>query len=70
MGVKVDAFIKGDVYIDYPYEDVMFRFEKKTRKIFRKFHGKLESEIASDSTLYHEAKVAGTQVEKEFYLKH
>jgi hypothetical protein len=30
---RQEAFRAGDVYIDYPYEDVKFRFEKETGKV-------------------------------------
>jgi hypothetical protein len=31
---RQEAFRAGDVYIDYPYEDVKFRFEKETGKVW------------------------------------
>ena len=29
----MDVFIKGDVYIDYPFEAVKFRYDKKSGKV-------------------------------------
>ena len=37
--VTIKAFIEGDVYIDYPYEDVKFRFEKETGKVYQRWYG-------------------------------
>jgi hypothetical protein len=42
--VLMDVFMKGDVYIDYPPEDVKFRFEHATRKVYRRFYGAPEDE--------------------------
>ena len=28
--VSLDLFQSGDVYLDYPFEEVKFRYEKKT----------------------------------------
>ena len=49
--VLMDAFIKGDVYIDFPYENAKFRFEKETRRVYRRFYGKPEVEIPHSSKL-------------------
>jgi hypothetical protein len=40
MGIPKEEFRKRDIYIDYDYEFVMFRFEHGTRRFFRKFYGK------------------------------
>ena len=56
MAVPLEAFREGhDVYIDYPFEDVMFRWEYRTKKVFRKFYGKAEAEIDHASNLFHDA---------------
>lgn len=68
MGVLHDAFLAGDVYIDFPYEEAMFRFEKATGKIYRRFYGQpSEVELDSKSKLFAEACIAGTQVTPEVY---
>ena len=46
MAVPLELFQKGDVYIDFPYEDLMYRYEFATRKLFCKFYGRQEAEIA------------------------
>jgi hypothetical protein len=66
--VSLDAFQAGDVYIDFPYEDVKFRFEKRTRKVYGRFYGKPEHEIDPKSVLYHEAISAGTLITREEYF--
>ncbi len=65
--VLMDVFMKGDVYIDYPPEDVKFRFEHATRKVYRRFYGEPEDEIPHNSNLYHEAISAGKQITREDY---
>ena len=55
MVVKMDVFEIGDVYIDFPFERVKFRFEHATRKVYRRFYGEPEDEIPHNSNLYHEA---------------
>jgi hypothetical protein len=65
----LDAFRKGDVYLDFPYESAKFRYEKRTGRVFRRFYGKAEVEIPSDSKLYHEAILAGTQITRDEYFQ-
>jgi hypothetical protein len=66
--VALAAFQAGDVYIDYPYEDAKFRFEKKTGKVFARFNGQPENEIDRSSSLYREAISAGTEITKDEYF--
>jgi hypothetical protein len=64
----LDVFREGrDVYIDYPFEDVMFRWECQTRRVFRKFYGQDEVEIDRTSRLFHEAISTGRQITAEQY---
>ena len=39
----MDPFIAGDVYLDFPYEDVKFRYEKQTGKCTAGFTGRPKS---------------------------
>jgi hypothetical protein len=66
--VLLDAFLEGDVYIDFPYEDAKFRFEKASGKYYRRFYDQAEDEIAPDSALLHEAISAGRLITREEYL--
>lgn len=68
--VTTKAFIEGDVYIDYPYEDVKFRYDKKTQKVFRRWYGESEEmEVPYDSHLYNDAHSAGWQITREEYFQ-
>ncbi|MDB4972421.1 MAG: hypothetical protein JWN48_762 [Myxococcaceae bacterium] len=70
MGIRAAAFHDGDLHMDFPYEGVMFRFEKATGKVFRRFYGQaLETEIEQSNTLFAEARMAGRQVTAEEYLR-
>ncbi len=63
MGVPLEVFREGhDVYIDYPFEDAMFRYEYQTGKVFRKFYGEAEVEVGYTSNLFREAISAGQQI--------
>jgi hypothetical protein len=66
----LNVFQKGqDVYIDYPFEDVMFRWECQTGKVFRKFYGDVENEIDRTSNLFHDAISTGAQITAEQYAQ-
>ena len=67
--VTTDAFIEGDVYIDYPYEAAKFRFERATLKVFQRFYGEPEDEIPHNSELYHEGRLGGWQITAEDYFQ-
>ena len=69
MGIPDTSFLSGDVYIDFPYEEVMFRHEKATGSIYRRFYGdSAEAAISHDSKLFAEARSAGTLVTRSDYL--
>lgn len=69
MGVSHEAFLRGDVYIDYPYESVMFRFEKASGRVFRRFYGEAEVEVPQDSRLFADARLDGTEIGADLYRK-
>ncbi len=70
MAIPLEAFREGrDVYIDYPFEDAMFRYEYQTHRVFRKFYGEPEVEIDRTSNLFHEAISAGQQITTEQYAQ-
>jgi hypothetical protein len=64
----MDAFLKGDVYIDFPYERAKFRYEKDTGKVYRRFYGETEDEIPPSSNLYNQAICEGKQIAREEYF--
>lgn len=67
-----DVFNAGrDVYIDYSYESVMFRWEHLTKRVYRKFYGQVESvnPVPNDNRLYHDAICYGDQIDAAAYLQ-
>ncbi len=65
----MDAFIEGDVYIDFPYERAKFRYEKATKKVYRRFYGESEDEIPPSSNLYNQAICEGKQITRDDYFR-
>jgi hypothetical protein len=58
-----ERFRAGDVYIEYSFEDVLFRYEYATRRFFRRFVGEsTESEVAFDNRLLNDAIRFGDEV--------
>jgi hypothetical protein len=64
-------FETGDVYIDYDFEGVMYRWDHKLKLIYVKFYGKEESDriVPHDNRLYNDALLYGEQITKEEYEK-
>jgi hypothetical protein len=68
--VRLEIFREGhDVYLDYPFEQAMFRYERQTGRVFRRFYGEAEVEIEHTSNLFHEAISAGEQITAERYAQ-
>jgi len=65
----MDAFIKGDVYLDYPFEQAKFRYEKESGRVYRRFYGQPEDEILPGSSLYNDAIRTGKQITREEYFR-
>ncbi|MGI2112689.1 hypothetical protein ACRN9G_03705 [Shewanella frigidimarina] len=71
MAIKVGEYLNTkDVYIDYSFEEVMFRRMKKDGAIYRKFYSEQEASelIPYYNRLYNDALLSGeeiTQVEYE-----
>jgi hypothetical protein len=63
-----EAFRRGDVYLDYSFEGVQFRWEKQTQKVFRRFYGQAEVQISHTSNMYHDAISAGKQITRKEYF--
>jgi len=64
-----EDFRKRDIYIDYPYEHAMFRWEKETESVYTRFYGKREVEIDHTSNLFNEAISAGEQITRDDYFR-
>ena len=69
MGIPTAAFQAGDLYIEYRFESVLFRYEKKTTRFFRKFYdASRENEVPHDSKLLCEAQCSGVLTTAERYF--
>ena len=66
---KGELFAQQDVYIDYPFEEVMYRWDHEAKRIYVKFYGKAESSspISYDNRLFNDALLSGRQVSREIY---
>jgi hypothetical protein len=50
MSVSSERFRRVDMFVDYDFEDVMFRYDAESRRFFRKFYGEShESEVPHDN---------------------
>ncbi|MFT7372677.1 MAG: hypothetical protein ACI9T9_001364 [Oleiphilaceae bacterium] len=70
MAIKTGEYLNTkDVYIDYPFEDVMFSRMKKDGAICRKFYGEQESSevISDDNRLFNEALLSGDEITQKEY---
>lgn len=68
---KGELFNKQDVYIDYDFEEVMYRWDHTTRKCYVKFYGNEENDrlVPHDNRLFNDALLYGEQITKEEYEK-
>lgn len=66
--VSLEPFRQGDVYLDYPFEEMKFRFEHATGKVFARCYGKPEYQVEQSSNLFHEAISAGRIIPREEYF--
>jgi hypothetical protein len=66
---KGRTFDGRDVYIDYPFEEVMFRWEHQARKIYVCFYGERESSepVPHDSRLLNDALRYGDEIDRLQY---
>jgi len=66
---KGEIFRVRDVFIDYPFEDVMFRWSHSEKRIFRKFYGAEESRdsVPHDNGLFNQALLGGEEITREQY---
>ena len=68
MGLSKSDFKDRDIFIDYDFEDVMFRYEYQTRRFFRKFYGKTEeTEVSYDNRLLNDAMLFGEETDVQSY---
>ena len=64
-------FAQRDIFIDYPFEEVMFRWDHVRQLVFRKFYGKVESgePVPHDNKLFNDALLYGNEISKEHYVE-
>jgi len=69
MGIPQAAFRAGDLYIEYWFEDVLYRYEKESRRYFRRFYDQShEIEVPYDSKLLCDATCRGVLTTAERYF--
>ncbi len=71
MGIPHSAFQDGNLYIEYGFEEVLFRYEKGAVgfRSFRKFYDEThEHEVPYNSELLHEAFCSGVLTTAERYF--
>jgi chaperonin GroEL (HSP60 family) len=67
--VALDLFQQGDVYLDYRFEGMKFRFDKASGKVFVRMDGEAEVEIDQSDEHFREAVSAGKVITREQYLE-
>ena len=69
MSINLTEYTNKDLYVDDPFEEVMFRRENKTGNIYRKFYSSTEysEPIHFSNKLYFEATQSGRAISKEEY---
>jgi hypothetical protein len=71
MGIsKADLQPGRDIHIDYPFEEVMFKWDSTALAIYRKFYGEPEGEkpVPHDNRLFHDALSFGDEVSRDVYV--
>ncbi|WP_339540638.1 hypothetical protein [Pseudomonas sp. RA_5y_Pfl1_P24] len=70
MGLsKGKRFETEDIFVAYPYEDVMFRWDHRSKRVFVRFFGDPESSqpVPHDNRLFNEALRFGDEITQEEY---
>jgi hypothetical protein len=69
VGVPTSAFLEGDLYIEYRFEEVLFRYQKESERFFCKFYSDTEEhERSHDNKLLCDAELSGVLTTAERYL--
>lgn len=68
---KGERFDQGDVYVEDPFESVMFRYDLQNNQIYVKFYGKEESKtpVPHDNRLFNDTLLTGFEITKDEYIK-
>jgi hypothetical protein len=69
--ISNEQFNTEDIYLDYSFEEVMFRWDHNTKKVFRKFYGENEylNSVPSSNRLFNDAIRFGVEITYEQYIK-
>lgn len=70
MGIdKGKIFAERDIYINYPFEEVMFRWDHIEQKVYVRFYGEAENRnpIPHDNRLFNDALLSGSEISREEY---
>lgn len=69
MTINFEALLIRDVFIDYEFEEVTYRWDHLGKKIYVKFYGAQEraKPVAPDHRLYREALCSGREITREQY---
>lgn len=63
----LELFQRGDVYLAYPFEDMRFRYEKSTDRIFSRYLNDKEVEVPHSDRLFNDAISAGKVISRDEY---
>ena len=68
---KGSQFKEREIFVDYPFEEVMFRWDHLQQPAFRKFYGESESKnpVSHENRLFNDALLYGIEVRREQYMK-
>lgn len=66
---KGERFAREDIFIDYPMEEVMFRWDHVLKKIYVRFYGTQERDepVPHDNRLFNDALLGGDEITREEY---
>lgn len=69
MAINLEMLLTQDVFIDYDFEEVTYRWDHFEGKIYVKFYGAQEraEPVAPDHRLYNEALCSGREITREQY---
>lgn len=68
---KGERFAQQDVYIDYPFEEVTYRWDHRNRLVFVRFYANPESPqpVPPHNRLFNDALLYGDEISAEQYLR-
>jgi hypothetical protein len=71
MGIEFSAFGTRDVYLDYDFEEVTYRWDHLTKTVYVKFYGEEEhpEPVPGNNRLYTDSKLYGREITREEYEK-